>query len=125
MERNSSIQQELGNLWDFLNKLIKQIPEVMLLSVFLIIKRAKSDYTFDILKLLYYYAEEIQKTRLGSRIAIDFTMTEAGPDGVFSTGKGWTIISDQQKGLLQAINSLLPDVEQRNCSRLTYANFSK
>ncbi|XP_074342088.1 uncharacterized protein LOC141679500 [Apium graveolens] len=55
---------------------------------------------------------------------VEHMMMDIGPDGVFSTGKGWTIISDQQKGLLQAINRLLPDAEHRNCARHIYANFS-
>ncbi|XP_022637898.1 uncharacterized protein LOC106763352 [Vigna radiata var. radiata] len=36
-----------------------------------------------------------------------------------------TFISDQQKGLLPALQSLLPDVDQRYCVRHIYSNFRK
>ncbi|XP_071902879.1 uncharacterized protein [Coffea arabica] len=37
----------------------------------------------------------------------------------------WTIITDKQKGLIQAIQELLPDVEYRMCVRHMYNNFNK
>nr|XP_027086445.1 uncharacterized protein LOC113708174 [Coffea arabica] len=37
----------------------------------------------------------------------------------------WTIITDKQKGLIQAIQELLPDVEHRMCVRHMYNNFKK
>ncbi|CAI9262366.1 unnamed protein product [Lactuca saligna] len=40
-------------------------------------------------------------------------------------GRGLVIISDQHKGLLQAVIELLPYVEQRQCARHIYANFRK
>lgn len=40
-------------------------------------------------------------------------------------GSGWTVVSDQQKGLKVAIDELLPFAEHRNCSRHIYANFRK
>lgn len=39
--------------------------------------------------------------------------------------KTYTFISDQQKGLLPAMDELLPDVEQRFCVRHLYNNFRK
>ncbi|KAK8609691.1 hypothetical protein V6N13_093107 [Hibiscus sabdariffa] len=39
-------------------------------------------------------------------------------------GFGYTIISDQHKGLEVAINDILPRVEHRNCARHVYANWS-
>ena len=40
-------------------------------------------------------------------------------------GLGWTIISDQQKGLENAVTYLLPHREHRNCARHIYANWKK
>ncbi|XP_078442368.1 uncharacterized protein LOC144712064 [Wolffia australiana] len=40
-------------------------------------------------------------------------------------GNGWTIISDQQKGLENAVSYLLPHAEHRNCARHIYANWKK
>ncbi|GMI64947.1 hypothetical protein HRI_000164000 [Hibiscus trionum] len=38
-------------------------------------------------------------------------------------GFGFTIISDQQKGLKIAINDVLPKVEHRNCARHVFVNW--
>ncbi|CAL1403897.1 unnamed protein product [Linum trigynum] len=38
-------------------------------------------------------------------------------------GRGWSVISDQQKGLVDALRDLLPDAEHRNCARHVYANW--
>ncbi|CAL1387920.1 unnamed protein product [Linum trigynum] len=38
-------------------------------------------------------------------------------------GRGWTIISDQQKGLIEATHELLPDAEHRKCACHVYANW--
>ncbi|XP_048138643.1 uncharacterized protein LOC115734876 isoform X2 [Rhodamnia argentea] len=40
-------------------------------------------------------------------------------------GQGWVIISDKQKGLLQAVADLLPAIEHRMCARHIYANWGK
>lgn len=40
-------------------------------------------------------------------------------------GAELTLISDQQKGLVEAIHELLPKAEHRNCARHIYANFRK
>ncbi|KAF9602703.1 hypothetical protein IFM89_030591 [Coptis chinensis] len=40
-------------------------------------------------------------------------------------GFGWTIISDKQKGLVDAVHTLLPLAEHRCCARHVYANFRK
>ncbi|CAI9295973.1 unnamed protein product [Lactuca saligna] len=40
-------------------------------------------------------------------------------------GRGLVVISDQHKGLLQAVTKLLPYVEHRQCARHIYANFRK
>ena len=40
-------------------------------------------------------------------------------------GNGWTVITDQQKGLVPAIRELLPQAEHRCCARHIYANFRK
>ncbi|CAH9129084.1 unnamed protein product [Cuscuta epithymum] len=37
----------------------------------------------------------------------------------------WTVISDQQKGLTNVIQTLLPQAEHRNCARHIHANWSK
>ncbi|GKV12293.1 hypothetical protein SLEP1_g23460 [Rubroshorea leprosula] len=41
------------------------------------------------------------------------------------SGNRFTFISDQQKGLLNAIKELFPDAEHRRCARHVYANFRK
>ncbi|KAI4329875.1 hypothetical protein MLD38_028210 [Melastoma candidum] len=38
------------------------------------------------------------------------------------SGHGWTFISNQQKGLLNALSILALDAEHRNCSRHIYQN---
>ncbi|XP_056175387.1 uncharacterized protein LOC115675634 isoform X3 [Syzygium oleosum] len=40
-------------------------------------------------------------------------------------GLGWTFMSDQQKGLLNAVSKLSPRAEHRNCARHIYANWKK
>ena len=40
-------------------------------------------------------------------------------------GKGWVIISDQQKGLLNAVVEYFPECEHRMCTRHIYANWRK
>ncbi|XP_078447622.1 uncharacterized protein LOC144716378 [Wolffia australiana] len=52
---------------------------------------------------------------------ISLLMTDLG----IVDGYGWTIISDQQKGLENAVAGLLPNAEQRNCARHIYANWRK
>ena len=40
-------------------------------------------------------------------------------------GTGWVFISDQQKGILNAVQKWAPDAEHRNCARHIYANWRK
>ena len=40
-------------------------------------------------------------------------------------GEGWVIISDQQKGILNAVPKWAPSAEHRNCARHIYANLRK
>ena len=40
-------------------------------------------------------------------------------------GIGWTIISDQQKGLVESISQFLPRAQHRLCARHVYANLRK
>ncbi|CAI9303295.1 unnamed protein product [Lactuca saligna] len=40
-------------------------------------------------------------------------------------GRGLTIISDQHKGLMEAVKERAPSCEHRNCARHIYANFKK
>jgi len=40
-------------------------------------------------------------------------------------GKGWVIISDQQKGLLNAVVEYFPECEHRMCTRHIYTNWRK
>ncbi|XP_048133712.1 uncharacterized protein LOC115725873 [Rhodamnia argentea] len=46
-------------------------------------------------------------------------------DPSMGTGEGWTFISDQQKGLMNAVSCLSPQAEYRNCARHIYANWKK
>ncbi|WVZ77343.1 LOW QUALITY PROTEIN: hypothetical protein U9M48_025221, partial [Paspalum notatum var. saurae] len=43
----------------------------------------------------------------------------------FEGGKDWVIISDQQKGILNAVEKWAPKAEHRNCARHIYANWKK
>ncbi|XP_078429913.1 uncharacterized protein LOC144701955 [Wolffia australiana] len=52
---------------------------------------------------------------------ISLLMTDLG----IVDGYGWTIISDQQKGLENAVASVLPNAEHKNCARHIYANWRK
>ncbi|WVZ71885.1 hypothetical protein U9M48_020417, partial [Paspalum notatum var. saurae] len=40
-------------------------------------------------------------------------------------GKDWVIISDQQKGIINAVQQWAPKAEHRNCARHIYANWKK
>ena len=40
-------------------------------------------------------------------------------------GKDWVFISDQQKGILNAVQKWAPEAEHRNCARHIYANWKK
>ncbi|XP_050238213.1 uncharacterized protein LOC126687699 [Mercurialis annua] len=40
-------------------------------------------------------------------------------------GVGWSFMSDQQKGLINAIANLTPHAEHRNCARHVYCNWKK
>ncbi|XP_052621924.1 uncharacterized protein LOC128127496 [Lactuca sativa] len=40
-------------------------------------------------------------------------------------GRGLVVISDQHKGLSEAVKEILPNVEHRQCARHVYANFKK
>lgn len=40
-------------------------------------------------------------------------------------GDGWVFISDQQKGIINAISKWAPEAEHRNCARHVYANWRK
>ncbi|XP_023744459.1 uncharacterized protein LOC111892634 [Lactuca sativa] len=44
---------------------------------------------------------------------------------VVGGGNGLTIISDQHKGLMEAVKEVLPQCEHRQCARHIYANFYK
>ncbi|WVZ24376.1 hypothetical protein V8G54_002920 [Vigna mungo] len=53
---------------------------------------------------------------------LDLLIQDLGGEDVCSS---CTLISDQQKGLLQALQDLLPGVDQRYCVRHLYSNFRK
>lgn len=40
-------------------------------------------------------------------------------------GEGWVIISDQQKGIITAVQNWAPHAEHRNCARHVYVNWRK
>jgi transposase-like protein len=40
-------------------------------------------------------------------------------------GESWVIISDQQKGLIKAVNKIIIGAEHRMCARHIYANWRK
>ncbi|XP_071704540.1 uncharacterized protein [Rutidosis leptorrhynchoides] len=42
-----------------------------------------------------------------------------------NNGDGVAITSDQHKGLIESVRSILPNAEHRNCARHVYSNFSK
>jgi transposase-like protein len=42
-----------------------------------------------------------------------------------NNGEGFVIISDQQKGLIKAVNEIIPQAEHRMCARHIYANWRK
>ncbi|KAK2354662.1 hypothetical protein QL285_092151 [Trifolium repens] len=83
---------------------------------------------------LHDYAHELLKTNPGSTVVIaaqDYVPTEAdveAPERPICPHFQrilYTFISDQQKGLLPAIDELLPGVDQRFCVRHLYNNFRK
>ncbi|KAJ9548999.1 hypothetical protein OSB04_021542 [Centaurea solstitialis] len=48
-----------------------------------------------------------------------------GEDLEVETGEGLTLISDQHKGLVQAVKDVMPNAEHRQCARHIYENFRK
>ncbi|XP_057792989.1 uncharacterized protein LOC131009591 [Salvia miltiorrhiza] len=46
-------------------------------------------------------------------------------DLAITDGNGWSFISDQQKGLMNAVSKLAPMAEHRNCARHVYMNWKK
>ncbi|WJX95115.1 hypothetical protein P8452_76472 [Trifolium repens] len=83
---------------------------------------------------LHDYAHELLRTNDGSTVVIaaqDYVPTEAdveAPERPICPHFQrilYTFISDQQKGLLPAIDELLPGVDQRFCVRHLYNNFRK
>ena len=46
-------------------------------------------------------------------------------DVLMGDGTGWVIISDQQKGIINAVSFWAPQAEHRNCARHIYANWRK
>nr|XP_015619248.1 uncharacterized protein LOC107279670 [Oryza sativa Japonica Group] len=46
-------------------------------------------------------------------------------DLVAGDGDGWVVISDQQKGIINAVETWIPKAEHRNCARHIYANWRK
>ncbi|XP_023765784.1 uncharacterized protein LOC111914242 [Lactuca sativa] len=48
-----------------------------------------------------------------------------GADIGFKQGRGLTLISDQQKGLVESVKELMPYAEHKQCARDIYANFRK
>lgn len=44
---------------------------------------------------------------------------------ISNNGDGWVFISDQQKGLIRAVNEIVPEAEHRMCARHIYANWRK
>ena len=55
----------------------------------------------------------------------DFFLSLLSSDLKFGDGEGWVFISDQQKGLIHAVNKWAPKVEHRMCARHIYANWRK
>ncbi|KAL5724374.1 hypothetical protein ACHQM5_007645 [Ranunculus cassubicifolius] len=50
-------------------------------------------------------------------------LRQLSDDLFLGDGRGFTMISDQQKGLESAIEDILPNIEHRMCARHVYANF--
>ena len=48
-----------------------------------------------------------------------------GDDIDMPTGQGLTLMSDQHKGLIEAVKQVMPDAEHRQCARHIYENFKK
>ncbi|XP_066374845.1 uncharacterized protein [Miscanthus floridulus] len=51
----------------------------------------------------------------------DMLFRDVGVQG----GHGWVFISDQQKGILNAVSKWAPEAEHRNCARHIYTNWKK
>ncbi|KAI5333256.1 hypothetical protein L3X38_023386 [Prunus dulcis] len=68
---------------------------------------------------LWGYAEELKKANKGSTVIIKNKMK----DLKIENGKAWVFMSDKQKGLIPAIETLLLTAEHRICVRHLYSNF--
>ncbi|CAL9012236.1 unnamed protein product, partial [Prunus brigantina] len=67
---------------------------------------------------LWDYAEELKKANKGSTVIIKNKMKVNKPNG-----KAWVFMSDKQKGLIPAIETLLPTAEHIMCVRHLFSNF--
>ncbi|CAL9007263.1 unnamed protein product [Prunus brigantina] len=90
---------------------------------------------------LWDYAEELKKANKGSTVILKNKMKGNKPvferiyvswiwflqllieDLQIENGKAWVFMSDKQKGLIPAIETLLPTAEHRMCVRHLYSNF--
>ncbi|GJS76899.1 hypothetical protein Tco_0726780 [Tanacetum coccineum] len=77
------------------------------------------------------YKEELETTNPSLIIELSYVVSSQG--GLRSCidlemidgGKGWTLLTDQQKGLVPDITELLPNAEHRMCARHVFSNWHK
>ncbi|GLT31838.1 hypothetical protein SLA2020_065460 [Shorea laevis] len=67
---------------------------------------------------LAWVVVELEKTKTWT-----WFLEELQSDMQIGGGNRFTFISNQQKGLMNAIKELFPNVEHRRCARHIYANF--
>jgi len=61
-------------------------------------------------------------TEMENSVSWCWFMSLVAKDLQMGYGCGWTIMSDQQKGLADGICNILPQAEHRLCARHVYAN---
>ncbi|GKV18372.1 hypothetical protein SLEP1_g28768 [Rubroshorea leprosula] len=128
-------KMEYGKLWDYAAELRSKDPVA---TVIISASRPTTDLNPVFLRMYICFSAMKLGFVAGCRrvIGLDavegettktwiWFLEELQKDMVIGSRSNFTFISDQQKGLIHAIEDLFPDAEHRTCARHKYANFRK
>ncbi|KAH1081729.1 hypothetical protein J1N35_021490 [Gossypium stocksii] len=124
-------KEEFDLLWDYAHELRSKMPGS---TIKITVQRVTAD-SLPHFKRFYVYFDALKrgwKAECRPLIGLDVECTDSwawflsllSTDLGLEDGYGYTIISDQQKGLDIAISDILLRVEHRNCARHVFANWS-
>ncbi|KAJ9543477.1 hypothetical protein OSB04_023184 [Centaurea solstitialis] len=111
-EVETTLIDHYGKLWDYGEEINRSNPGELLSAV-------GRDATNQIYPLAWAVVEVESKSSW--KWFLEYLMEDIG----LTDGFGITIMSDQHKGLVEAVKDVFPLVEHRQCARHIYANFKK